>query len=358
MAIGLMGCTSQPEQVQEVNYITLESSQVQEGFVPDWYTMTGTLKTGQEEVVLSPLSAEVLSVEVSQGQVIQEGQVLITLDPKAIDQQLAQAKKSLELAGVALQSARDRYEDALATKDRNKALYEQGALSQVQYEQSVAAATDANVTSASLQYQQAKLSYDQLKDTLEDATIKAKSSGLLTHFTLKKGDTLQAGALIARIIQNDTYEIDLSVAESVVGKLQTQQVVTVDIPVLGSSYEGWITEISPTTGPNSKLFPITLQIEAPQAAKPGMYAKVTFDLSPQEKGLIIPSDAVLSDIEGAFVYVVTGETSVEKRNIQTGFDNGYVIAITQGLSLDDHIIIKGQQFISKDIPIKIVRGDD
>lgn len=356
-ALLMAACTPQAVTESDIPYITVVTDLVTSGVVEDFYSLNGTVSHNQENLVFSPATSEVLAVHVKNGDAVLEGDILIELDQEAIEKQLEQTKKSLDLAYVSYNSASERYKDALATLERTQQLYDQGAISKQQLEQAQLAASNSPVTSARLQYEQTRLQYENLSETLEDSSITADAPGTITNLSINSGDMVQAGSILCKIIDDSTFKLELKVSENVVQHLALGDEASIIIPVIDSTYTGLIVEISPTPGLNSKLYPISIHFEGDSTVKSGMYSEVVFDLSSGIATTRIPSLAVLKDNSGYYVFKVTGETSV-RQPVSLGFDNGYFVEVIDGLMPGDEIVVKGQQFIRDDIETKYIRRDE
>ena len=74
---------------------------------------------------------------------------------------------------------------------------------------------------------------------------------------------------------------------------------------------------------------------------PGLFAAVRIPLGPPKPGLVIPDEALLSDQEGDYVFVVNPQNTVERRSIVKGPLNGSERAIDQGVSATDRVVVGG-----------------
>jgi multidrug efflux pump subunit AcrA (membrane-fusion protein) len=92
--------------------------------------------------------------------------------------------------------------------------------------------------------------------------------------------------------------------------------------------------------------------------KPGMFVTVDIQFASAAGVLAVPNDAVLTRNGQDAVYVQTGDSSVERRVVETGLDSGSYIEIRSGLEEGDVVIVKGVGLISEESTLNIVRGDE
>ena len=84
-----------------------------------------------------------------------------------------------------------------------------------------------------------------------------------------------------------------------------------------------------------------------------MFVKVTQELGERDKALVVPAQALVATVSGSNIYVATnGHAQVKPVKVGIRWDN--LVEITSGLSLDDKIIIAGQQKLHDGSAIQII----
>ena len=76
---------------------------------------------------------------------------------------------------------------------------------------------------------------------------------------------------------------------------------------------------------------------------PGQYVKVTLQVSPVQKRIMVKQSAILREQLGTFVYVVDAKNKIERRKIVTGMKNGDYQVIVSGLKAGERIVVDGLQ---------------
>ena len=76
---------------------------------------------------------------------------------------------------------------------------------------------------------------------------------------------------------------------------------------------------------------------------PGLYVKVTLQVSPRRKHIMVRQESVLREQLGTFVYVVNGQNKIERRKIVTGMKNGEYQVVVSGLEAGERVVVEGLQ---------------
>jgi RND family efflux transporter MFP subunit len=84
---------------------------------------------------------------------------------------------------------------------------------------------------------------------------------------------------------------------------------------------------------------------------PGQFARVRLDVGKKDSAILIPDAAVQYDQLGAYVLIVNGDNTVERRNVKTGVQKDYSYVIEEGLKGDEWVVVNG---VLKAVPGKPV----
>lgn len=153
-------------------------------------------------------------------------------------------------------------------------------------------------------------------------------------------------------------EVEINVTEGIINQLKQGQKVSLRIPsVSNEPIPGKIGIINPVPDPANQLYKVKIEVENEDGQiKPGMFAQVSINMEEKEQIVMIPVEALMSEEDQYYVYVVEAEKAVRKI-VTVGLDNGEMVEIVSGLQVDDPLIIKGQDFVKDGEKVKVVRGD-
>lgn len=321
LSIALIGCGKKDEtqNAAEVKKIPVTVQTIAKGDMEKIITLGGLLNP-QDEVLLASNNPgnKIVSVAVEEGDYVKKGTSLVLFDARSIDLSLEQAKRNYE---------------------RNKMLFEQGAISKVQMEQ----VEDA---------------LESLQIQKENMVINSPINGVVASVSAVEGQLAGSMPLVS-VVNIDSLKLVLQVGETNIGKLRTGDEITVYVPVVSNEpYVGLITNIAPHVDSRTKAYPVTVEIlNESKAIKGGMYGEVKLVTDRKEDVLIIPQNAILDYEQSKVVYIVENGKAIQKK-VKVGLTLGDMAEITEGIQEGEQIVIEGQYGIKEGTLVNPnVRGD-
>jgi multidrug efflux system membrane fusion protein len=313
-------------------------SKVQRSSFPVELRAIGTGQAFKTVSVESQVAGIVKEVHYRQGQLIRQGDLLITLDNGPLVAALAQAQAAL---------ARDKAQSQLSQAElrRFSELDKQGIISKEQYEQSVATSTAMQATvqadEAAIQTAKIQLSY---------CSIYAPISGVAGAQLVYPGATVKANDVPVLVVINQVSPIyvDFAVPQQYLGSIKSFMLrapLLVEATPPGASFaeKGVLTFVNNTvdtaTGTIHLLgrFPNT-----DERLWPGQYSNILLRLNMEENILVIPSQAVQTGQQGDYVFVTKPDMTVAVRQVKVGRSVNNRTQILQGLSEGETVVIDGQ----------------
>ena len=281
-----------------------------------------------EEVAIVPLVAgKVTSVNVQVGDYVTQGTVLFTIDDTQIQSTLVQAREGYNLAK--------------ATYERMQILYNEGVISQQDFE------------SARTQYITAEQGYNTAVESAAYYTVTSPINGYVTSMSVSVGG-LAGQQMAASVADNSKLVIKNTVSESLAGKINVGDKVDVYVSSLDKIFEGTVTVASKIPSIGTVTYPIEIALSDPNnELMAGMFAEVRIKSEHMQSALVVPSEAVI--IKGGESVVVTldGTMPVFKA-VETGIDNGEFIEILSGIKAGDTIVVSGQHYVIEGEEVRIV----
>lgn len=299
------------------------------------------------------------SIEFEDGQRVEEGDLLFTIEPEeyqaavqAAEAQLKQAEAAVELADARLTRINEAWETkAVAEVDKLTAEAEQQAA------QAGVAAAQAVLENARL-----SLSYTELRAPFDGRTgERALSVGNLVG----NGESTLLTTLVAESPIYVYFTVDerslLQIKDPGFKNRSLEDLPPVKLRLADGSIhdeEGRIvyrdSEIDPDTG--------TLQARAVFPNEDikliaGLYGKIMIPEN-YEDALLIPDVAIQRDLSGSFVLIVNAEGKVESRYIEFGAQVDTMRIIEDGLTAEDTVIVKGLQRARPGIAVTAEQRDD
>ena len=282
--------------------LKFDTGKVDRGRIAARVTATGTLSPLVEVQVGSQVSGRIQALYVDFNSVVKKGQVIARLDPQLFEASVRQGRANLSAAQANLSRSQALSEDARLKNERAKTLEAQKLVSESDLETARATADSAraSVVAAQGEVEQARASLHQAEINLAYTTIVSPTDGIVISRDVDVGQTVAASLSAPTLftIAEDLrkMQVDTSVAEADVGKLQSGMVATFFVDAFPSErFKGTIRQIrnAPQTVQNVVTYDAVLDVDNPDLKlKPGMTANVTFLVAERDAVLRVPNAAL------------------------------------------------------------------
>ena len=309
--------------------MAVEVAKVEKAMLVDETQSVGSLKSNQGVVLRPEVGGRVSQVLFKDGQRVKKGQLLVQFDDQLPAAQVMQATAELSIAQ--------------ANHKRNQELVAQNFISKRSLDESDAA----------LQVAQAKLSLAQA--TLQRLKVVAPFDGVAGLRQINVGDYLKDGADMVNIEDIEAVLLDFRLAERFQAKVKPGQKAQVTLDALpGRKFTAVIQAVDPLIDANGRSVGVRGCIDNRQMQlRPGMFARVNAVFGERADALIIPEEAIVPQGgRSTVVKVVSGpnkdELVSERVTVKIGLRQPGKVEILEGLSLDDSVVIAGQQRLQKD----------
>lgn len=332
----------------------VETQTVKKSEIYNESQLSGRIIANRDVSVMSPLAAKVLSVKVKVGDTVSENQVLFTLDQKDIVKNyqplLDNYNRTKTLTEESIRQAQKNVDDT-------QALLEIGAASQSQLDQAKLALLQQQ-TSAASQLSQLDESIKDVNDTLKDTSVKAPIAGVVTAVNVVENNTASQAAAAVTISENQKPQVSVSVAETLIPSLNVGDPVDITVPAVSATpFTAKIRSISPTTSSQTQLYEVKMNVPSDAGYKVGMFANATFRMNRRADVVVIPSEAIQTDGQTSWVYIINDKNTASKIPVTTGLVNGESTEITKGLAGGEQLVTKGQTYLSEGSAVRVVSKD-
>lgn len=289
--------------------------------------VTGAVEANESVVLKSEVSGLVTGIYFKEGTTVSKGSVLVKVNDRDIQAQLQDALTKQKLSAT--------------NENRAKQLLEKGAISQEEYDTSLADLRSFQ--------SQANLVRAQLAKT----TIRAPFSGRIGLRSISAGTYLTPATVIANLISTNPVKITFSVPEKYAAQIKIGSEITFATEGSAKQNTGKIYAIEPGINAATR----TLQIRAlakneDNALLPGSFAKIKLALTTMENAILIPNQAVIPVLKGKIVYVQK-DGKAQEVQVQAGTRTDENIVITSGLKAGDTVLTTGSMSLKKDAPVKV-----
>jgi RND family efflux transporter MFP subunit len=322
--------------------------------INQWDDYVGRFEASRSVEVRPRVSGQIVGVHFTDGQVVQKGQLLFTIDSRPFAAALAEAR-----AGVATAQS----DLALAETDLGRAtrLLAAEAVSQSDVDRITAR---VRASRAALAAAQARVHARALD--VEFTQVRAPIGGRISDRRIDAGNLVSAGdsggTLLTTINALDPIYFTFDVPESLYLKTARERQAkggagqTAEIRLQDEADYSWRGRLDFTDNglnQNSGTIRARAVIANPSYfLAPGMFGNMRLADGGTTPALLIPDAAVRTDQARKIVLVVGKDDTVAAKPVETGPLVGNLRAIRSGLARTDRVIIQGVQFAMPGAKVK------
>jgi len=274
----------------------VQAEKVERSDLTSLVTANGKIIPRTDVKVSAYVPAKITRLPVEEGDVVEEGQLLVQLDATEYRAAVNQAKAQLASAKASLEQAR-------LVFTRQKELFEKKLSSEEQYDM---AKTELDLAKA--RHEQAVASLDQAKYNLSKTTMTSPMAGVVTSLNAEVGEIVMIGTMnnpgtvIMAVSDMSEIEAEVEVDETDIAEVKIGQEAEISIDAYpDTTFKGQVTEIGHTArisglGTQDQvtnfLVKVMLKDEVP-SIRPGMSASVDITTHYRPDVLNVPIQAVV-----------------------------------------------------------------
>lgn len=328
--------------------IVVESAAVDRGEVTKRLKESGTAESASSIIITAKNLGEIKKILVQEGGRVKVGDALMIRDGAGAELDI----KSLqaELSGLQVQ-----YKQVRELANKNKALYEQGALSYEAYNSSNTGAKQLASQIASLQY-----SIESYAQSSGAGGVTAPVAGVITGVFVKEGEAITVGMPLFEISNLDDIYVKAEFIAEDADLIREGDLVMIyneDANFLDENgvvkkvhlkAEDKISDL----GVNQKRVTVEISFGTKEPVRLGSNLDVAITVEKRENALRISDLAVFERERKNCVYVIEGGKAV-LREIKTGLEGEDFMEVISGLSEGEAVILSPNDDISEGVKVKI-----
>lgn len=329
-AIGCVGSLAQAQDTKSAA-VPVEAAKVVAAPLSEQVTAIGTLLSDEAVVVSSEIPGRLKEIHFKEGQPVEKGAPLFTLDDSVYRAQLADAEARLKLA--------EQTHKRTSTLFTNK----------------YATAQSADESASNLAVNTAAVELARVQ--LDKAHIVAPFSGIVGLRHVSVGEYITAGQPLVNLEAIDPVKADFRVPEKFLPAIRVGQTIRIKVDAFPeASFDGKIYAIDPRLDVAGRsLLVRALVPNTDQRLRPGLFARVTVLLQRKEEALSVPEQAIVPQGDSQYVFkIVDGKVQLTK--VVTGTRREGRVEIVEGLSVGDQVVTAGQLKIRDGSAVSIVNA--
>lgn len=312
--------------------VPVEVTSVTSGEVSAYISSAANLVAETDVQILAEWEGKVTRLEVEEGDRIAKGEILATLDDA--DLQIAEKK------------AKVRESTARLAFERAERLHGQDLLPQ------------EDLDKLALDHQVAQQELAEVEWRLEKTRIRAPFRGVLTARNVQLGQHVRPGDQLFTVMDFDPLVARIYLPEQDVLRLTEGRAVKISLKAdEGVAFTGSIRQISPVVDPQTGTVKVTVEASSPPAAvRPGAFVRIDIVRETREGALLLPREAVVRELQRAYVFVTDGETA-SRRPVTLGLEEEGRVEITSGVDLGDSIVVAGQGGLKDGAKVEVLDAE-
>jgi membrane fusion protein, multidrug efflux system len=321
--------------------------------VPVQVSAIGNVTPCSTVTIRSQITGKLQEVHFKEGQNVKNGDLLFTIDPRAAQAALDQAKANLARDAAQLENAKQHFE-------REKKLFDSKLVSQEEFDnaraeldvqQGIVQADQAAITSATL-----NLAYTSITSPMDGL---AGSQLVFVGNIIKSPDD----ALLT-INQIHPIYVSFAVPERFLPEIRRElgrkplRVETSFIGMTSAPPEGELTFVENTVDMTTG----TIQLKATFANEdnvlwPGQFVQIVLTLSELPNAVVVPAQAVQTGQNGQYVYVIDKDNAAEQRPVTIGVGYNGETVVQSGLKAGEIVVTDGQLRLAPKLKVSFKSAD-
>jgi HlyD family secretion protein len=274
-------------------------------------TASGRVQPQTKVDITSEVSAEIVALDVKEGDRVERGQRLLLLDTVQLKSDVAQARYSLQEISARTNAAESAYK-----KDSLEALRQERLFAQKLTSETEATNARLSMESARANFEamraQANTAHARLEkalDNLSKTQIEAPMTGVVTMLNTEVGEIAQAqtsftqGKTLMTVADLSVFEVEVDVDETEVAKVHLGQTASLRVDAFAdTTFRGQVTEIGNSASVQGQgtqnlatNFRVTIRFTDPETGlRPGMSATAEITTATENDALLIPYAALVT----------------------------------------------------------------
>lgn len=288
--------------------------------------LQGRIEALDRTVVASEMTARVETVRVDVGDVVQEGQTLVTLRDRDARARLASARANRRDSQALVI-------DAEAAFRRGKTLFDRKILARADLDR-----LTANRDSARARLKAAEADVEVARELLNHTVIQAPFRARVEARLVEPGETVTPGRALLKLVSLERLRVTADVPQSLIAPLRDGAPVTVTLGD-GHRLDTATARLTPAADPSTQSFQLKAALPTAADVFPGTLVTVTFPAG-VDKRLLVPAGALVRRRDLTALYVLSDGNRVGFRQVRVGATvPPHRVIVLSGLAPGEKVIL-------------------
>jgi HlyD family secretion protein len=390
-------------ETEEEKVVSVKVAKAEKEPIAEEFSAVGTVEPSEQAAVSAGISAQIKQMRLLKNSLVHQGDVLAVLESSDLAAQRNEAQAALEEARLNLQTlqkvtipqssaqtnkdvndAKATADNARATYERRRVLYDKGGISLKELEASQLALTNAdnayrlalenskinrnavNPNAKAIAEAKIKQAQDHLQSLAvqaERGIVRAPITGIVTDQSQFEGEFAQQGAKLLTIANIGGVIVKAQFADTVVNDVKVGDLVTIyPAQAPDEKMTGRVSLISRASDPQNRTVEVWANFGNPQGLLTAGGA-VQFVVSSTAIGdaIVVPESAVTLEAANAdegTVMVVDQDSVAHETKVKIGIKQGGKIQIVEGLNEGDTVVTEGNYELPDGTKVEVAKEEE
>jgi membrane fusion protein, multidrug efflux system len=321
--------------------LTVQVAQPKRGPITRSVTLPAIVKADQQVTLYAKVAGYVKSIKVDRGDAVKEGDLIAEIEAPELLADQAKFKADVEIAKMDLQRMTDAQKKAPdlvvpLTVDSARGKYE--------------------VALASFKRNETLLTYTKIVAPFA-GTIAKRWVDIGALIPAATGNSSPQSAAVATLVNASSVRIEVAVPapEAPLIKREADAEIRVD-ELPNKSFKGKVTRFSDSLDDSTKTMATEILLpNSDRELRPGMFATAKIAVDHRKDALLIPIDALVVEKAKTSVFILNG-AAAKKLPVKVGFEDGKSVEIIEGITEQQTVILTGKLPLSDGQAVKIAEA--
>ena len=341
---------------------------------------TGVLTYGDERSIRSEVTAMVEEVWISEGDLVEKDQILVSLDQENFQLELDTQRAAVALRKIEIERSKLQLDSVKAQLLRLQTLADQdlAQVSSLEDAQDQIKLAEVNLKAQAQLLKQSEYGLQQTSDLMDKTIIRSPMNGLVSALDIKEGEMAitggSGGLPLLTLVDPSEIFTEVGVDEADIGRVsEGQQAMVYAIAYPNDGIKGVVRTIATSArnvpGKSALVFPVEVTVFPPEniILRPGMSTRAEIKSIGDEDILAVPIEAVREGTQtktsresNYSVFVHVDGKAIEK-TVTIGDQDDRFVSVESGITAGEEVISGPYavlRILKTNTPIKIVNQDD
>lgn len=315
---------------------------VQERTVAEKIPIVGTLNFERVGRVSTEVAGLVQTVSIEDGDRVNKGDTLITLNTDLMDQEIGLYEARIRQMDIQIEKAGKDFQ-------RFETLFQQNAVPEKTFDDTRYFLQDLEAQKQALSRQ---LAMARIKK--EKSAIRAPFDGLILEKYAHAGDYVGPGVAICRLASLKHLRLNVAVNEALLPYSRAGDPVDVTLTATGETVQGIVDRFSPVADAKTKNLTLKIKLPPLAFAAENMSATAHVPIGPPRNFTVVPRDALASVMGEPSVYTIRDGRALPLGVKVAAFIDAFAAVEGDGIVSGATIILEGHQRLRPDQPVQVI----